>query len=285
MKLHNASADIFIPDNTPLEEAFARVTHLGIGAHQDDLEFMALHGIGECFDHTGGKWFGGITCTDGAGSSRVGPYAGYSDAEMMNVRVKEQRAAAVAGHYSVMIQLGYPSAATKELADPSLINDLRSILDAARPEVVYTHNLADKHQTHIGVTVAALEAMRSLPPEARPRRVIGCEVWRGLDWMDDAKKVVMDVSAHAVLGATLAEVFDSQIAGGKRYDLATAGRRAANATFYNPHATDKSSDVIYGMDLTPLVADPSLDIAGYACALTAELTADVSDKVGRALGI
>lgn len=283
MKLHNPSADIFVPDGAPLGEALSRITHMGIGAHQDDLEFMALHGIGECFDHAGGRWFGGVTCTDGGGSSRVGPYAEYSDEQMRRVRIGEQRAAAAAGRYAAMIQLGHPSAAVKTLADPSLRDDLRAILDASRPEVVYTHNLADKHPTHIGVTVAALEAIRSLPPEARPRKVIGCEVWRGLDWMDDAKKVVMDVTAHAALGAELALLFDSQIAGGKRYDLATAGRRAANATFFNPHATDRSSEVIYGMDLTPLAEDASLDIAAYAHGLAAELAADVRRKVEAAL--
>ena len=50
-------------------EALARVTHLGIGAHQDDLEFMAFHGILQCF-HSETDWFGGVTCTNGSGSAR-----------------------------------------------------------------------------------------------------------------------------------------------------------------------------------------------------------------------
>ena len=48
MRLRQSSADIFIPDGKPAEEALARITHLGIGAHQDDLEFMAFHGILQC---------------------------------------------------------------------------------------------------------------------------------------------------------------------------------------------------------------------------------------------
>ena len=52
MNLHRATADLFIPDDSSPEEALRRITHLGIGAHQDDLEFMAFHGILECFPGT-----------------------------------------------------------------------------------------------------------------------------------------------------------------------------------------------------------------------------------------
>ena len=71
-------------------EALARVTHLGIGAHQDDLEFMAFHGIKTCY-HSDAEWFGGVTCTNGSGSSRTGAYGRFSDEEMMAVRREEQR--------------------------------------------------------------------------------------------------------------------------------------------------------------------------------------------------
>ena len=76
MKLYNASAQIFVPDGKSVADALKRITHLGIGAHQDDLEFMAFHGILECFARDQ-KWFGGVTCTNGAGSSRTGAYAQY----------------------------------------------------------------------------------------------------------------------------------------------------------------------------------------------------------------
>ena len=52
----------------------------------------------------------------------------------------------------------------------------------------------------------------------------------------------MDVSGRDNLAAAMNGVFDSQIAGGKRYDLATIGRRAANATFFESHATDQAVD-------------------------------------------
>ncbi|MCP4425341.1 MAG: PIG-L family deacetylase, partial [Chloroflexi bacterium] len=65
LKLHSNTADIYIPDNAEVVTAVSRTTHLGIGAHQDDLEIMAYHGILACFDHND-KWFTGVTCTDGS---------------------------------------------------------------------------------------------------------------------------------------------------------------------------------------------------------------------------
>ena len=262
VKFHKAAADVFVPDGAAEEVALARTTHLGIGAHQDDLEFMAFHGITECHGRKD-RWFGGVTCTDGAGSARSGKYAGLADAEMAGLRQAEQRRAAEAGGYGVMIQLGYTSAEVKDRSDARLRNDLRGILEVTNPEVVYTHNLADKHPTHLAVVRAVVEAVRALPREKRPRRMIGCEGWRDLDWLPDDEKVVMDVSGHEELSAKLAACFASQIEGGKRYDLAVEGRRAANATFLDPQATDRATRVIFGMDLTPLVEDDALDPGEY----------------------
>ena len=215
MKLHNPTADIFIPDGQPVAAALQRITHLGIGAHQDDLEFMAFHGILACY-HRADQWFGGVTCTNGAGSARIGPYEKFTDAQMMAVRRQEQNTAADVGRYGAMIQLDYPSSAVKKAGGKELREDLLQILAATRPQIVYTHNLADKHDTHIGVAIAAVEALRALPAADRPAKVYGCEIWRDLDWLPDADKVLLDVSAHENLAAAVNGVFDSQIAGGKR---------------------------------------------------------------------
>jgi LmbE family N-acetylglucosaminyl deacetylase len=283
MKLHQSTAEIFVPDGQPVAQALRRVTHLGIGAHQDDLEFMAFHGILNCFTSEK-KSFGGVTCTNGSGSSRTGPYANLTDAQMMVIRRGEQNAAAMIGRYGVMLQLDYPSSAVKSPTDTRVKEDLKEILAATRPEIVYTHNLADKHDTHIGVVIAALQAMRELPRDQRPQRVWGCEVWRNLDWLPDTDKVLMDVSGRDNLAAALNGVFDSQIAGGKRYDLATAGRRASNATFFESHATDKATQLIFGMDFTPLVVDETADVADYVCGFIRKFEADVREKLTKRLG-
>ena len=284
MNLHQSTAEIFVPDGQPVAVALERITHLAIGAHQDDLEFMAFHGILKCFE-AGKNGFGGVVCTNGSGSARTGPYAEFTDAQMMAIRRQEQNAAATIGRYGAMIQLDHPSSAVKSSTDVTLKEDLKKILTATRPETVYTHNLADKHDTHIGVVIATLQALRELPVELRPQRIWGCEVWRALDWLPDADKVLMDVSGRSNLAAALNGVFDSQIAGGKRYDLATAGRRAANATFFESHKTDQTTELIFGLDLTPLVADPTADIVEYTCGFIDKFRADVRGKLTKRLGM
>ena len=283
MKLNQQTAEVFVPDATPKAEALQRVSHLGIGAHQDDLEFMAFHGILECLGKPD-RWFGGVTCTNGAGSARAGAYADYTDEEMQQVRRKEQDKAAVLGEYGVMVHLDYPSSAVKSPLDNRLKQDLLTILQATQPEVVYTHNPCDKHDSHIGVTVAMLQALRALPADQRPKQVIGCEVWRDLDWMGDDEKVVMDVSGHDEFATKLNACFDSQIAGGKRYDLATLGRRSANATFFDSHSTDDASQVIFGLNLTPLIEDDSMDIVSFVSDIIERFQEDVRKKLQQRLG-
>lgn len=266
MKLNNPTADVFVPDHQPLPEALRRTTHLAVGAHQDDLEFMAIHGIQECFRQPA-LWFTGVTCTDGAGSPRSGLYKDCSDAEMQKIRQREQRQAAVVGEYAAMLQLDYPSSALKDPKIPQVVDDLVEILTLTKPEVVYTHNPADKHPTHVAVFAAVLRALRRLPAEERTMRVYGCEIWRDLDWLPDNEKVILDVSGRTNLAAALSGVFDSQITGGKRYDLAVHGRRQANATFLGSHSVDQAELLTFAMDLTPLIKDSSLDpvdfVAGY----------------------
>lgn len=283
MKLHQPTADIFIPDRQPLEPALARITHLGIGAHQDDLEFMAFHGIKACY-HGDAQWFGGVTCTNGSGSSRTGDYEKFSDEQMMAVRREEQRQAAIVGRYGAMIQLDYPSKIAKDPADARLKEDLLAILRATQPRVIYTHNPADKHDTHIAVVVPVIQAIRELPADQRPEAVHACEVWRNLDWLPDAEKVVHDVSGHENLAASLNGIFDSQIAGGKRYDLAVQGRRRANATFFESHGVDASDALAFAMDLTPLIKDDTLDVLDYVTGFIDRFRADVVAKLGKRLG-
>lgn len=284
MKFHHSSAGLFIPDGLAETDALSRITHLGIGAHQDDLEFMAFHGILSCFARED-RWFGGVTCTNGAGSPRTGPYANLTDTDMMRIRRQEQNTAATIGGYAAMIQLDHPSSTVKSATDRSLVDDLSAILIATRPHVVYTHNPADKHDTHVGVTVAALQALRGMPVGLRPGKVIGCEVWRDLDWLPDNSKFLMDVSGRDNLAAALNGVFDSQITGGKRYDLATLGRRSANATFFDSHATDAATQLIVGMDLTPLVSADSADIVAFVREHIAAFQAEVTTKLSRRLGL
>ena len=149
--------------------------------------------------------------------------------------------------------LDYPSRVIKDGSQRSAIEDISGLLRACRPQVVYTHNLADKHDTHVAVALRVVEAARSLAPAERPQRLYGCAVWRGLDWLMDADKVMMDLSDQECLQAALLGVFDSQISGGKRYDLASLARRRANATYSESHQVDAFTGLSFAMDLTPLM--------------------------------
>lgn len=239
LQLSNPDARVFFPDGVDGSQGLERITHLGVGAHQDDLEFMAIHGILKCF-HDPERWFGGVICSDGAGSARQGAYADFTDAEMRSLRIEEQERAALMGGYGAIIQLAHPSSQLKDKSDSSAVDDLSSILAACGPEVVYTHQPADKHATHIAVMVRLITALRQLPAADRPKKVFGCEVWRGLDWVADDQKIALDVSGNDQLTEELNRIFASQIVGGKRYDLAVEGRKRANATFCDPQATDRS---------------------------------------------
>jgi LmbE family N-acetylglucosaminyl deacetylase len=262
MTFKKGTAELFIPDGKPADEALARVTHMGVGAHQDDLEIMAYDGILKCFGRDK-EWFCGVTVTNGAGSPRDGLYAHYTDDDMQKIRRAEQKKAAVVGEYGAMAFLDYASGEVKDPKNRNTVEDLKALLAKTKPSVVYTHNLADKHDTHVSVALRTIQALREMPEDRRPSKLLGCEVWRDFDWMNDADKVALNVSAHENLAVALVSLFDSQIAGGKRYDIATMGRRRANATYFASHGVDEAEYLIYAMDMTPLIMDAGRDIAGY----------------------
>ena len=252
------NSEVYIPDGSDPADALARTTYLCIAAHQDDIEIMAVEGILRAYENPE-LHFTGCVVTDGHGSPRAGKFANVSDDEMAQIRVEEQREAARIGKYSAQVFLGYPSSEVKKGGNQALKEDLKNLIRQTRPEVLYTHNLADKHATHVGVLMRVLEALRELEPEELPAKLIGCEVWRNLDWLSDEKKVVMDTSENKELQAQLVDVFVSQVQGGKNYTDAILGRRAANATFFASHATDKATGLSFGMDMTPLMMDKDLD--------------------------
>jgi len=280
MKLNQAASEIYVPDGASVDAALARTTHMAISAHQDDIEIMAADGILAGFGRDD-QWFLAVVMTDGAGSPRDGLYANYSDAEMRAVRRREQKKAAFVGEYTAVAFLDYPSSAVKSPAEAGPRQDLEALFRAARPGIVYTHNLADKHDTPVAVALRVIAAIRALPEALRPNRLYGCEVWRDLDWMVDSDKVLFRLDEHENLAAALLGVFDSQIAGGKRYDLATLARRRAHATYFESHAVDAAQMLTFAMDLTPLVQDVTIDPAEYAGAHIRRFAEDVNRRLAK----
>jgi LmbE family N-acetylglucosaminyl deacetylase len=278
MKMTAAKAEIWVPDGANESDALKRVTHLGIAAHQDDIEIMSMEGILEGFGNAN-KWFMAVITTNGAGSPRDGLYAAYTDDEMQVVRRLEQKKAAFVGEYSAVAFLDHSSSVMKDAGNAGPKEDIKAIVAATRPEVIYTHNLADKHDTHVSTALRTIAAIRELPADERPRKLYGCEVWRDLDWLVDDDKVVFALNGHENIQASVVGVFDSQIAGGKRYDLATMARRRAHATYYQSHAVDAAELINFGMDLTPLIQNDKLDLGEYIQGFIQRLSGDVSARL------
>jgi LmbE family N-acetylglucosaminyl deacetylase len=279
IELKAKTSEIYVPDGAAVETALSRTDYLSIAAHQDDVEIMALDGILKAFGLPD-KWFACAIVSNGAGSPRDGIYGRYTDDEMMTVRRLEQKKAAYVGEYSYVAFLDHPSSAVKSGSHPDPTADIRALLEASKPEIVYTHNLADKHDTHVGVTLHTLRAIRSLPAAARPSKLYGCEVWRDLDWMADSDKIAFALNERENIAMSLVGVFDSQIAGGKRYDLATMARRRAHATYHQSHSVDAAQMLNFAMDLTPLIEndalDPTVFVEGYLDRFRDEVRARIS---------
>jgi len=271
-------SEVFVPDGTPAEAALARTTHLGIGAHADDLEVMAIHGVLACHA-SDDQWFTGAVLTDGVGSVQDPARSLDADA-LRSVRRDEQRAAATLGRYGAQVFFDYSSGSVRDAKKTAVVGDLVTLLRATKPAVVYTHALTDAHDTHVAVTLRVLEACRALGPDERPPRVLGCEVWRDLDWLAPSDKVALPLDGNEELQAALLGVFRSQIDAGKRYDLAALGRRRANAVFSEQRAADRHPGVVWAMDLGPLVTT-GVDAVAFVRLLVRGLEEDAVDRIGR----
>ncbi|MDR3264187.1 MAG: PIG-L family deacetylase [Clostridiales bacterium] len=280
MTFNNHLAEVYIPDNAKK----GATVYLALAAHQDDIEIMAADGILKAFNDKNGSFVAVVT-TDGAGSARDGIYKNFSDADMMKIRRVEQKKAAVVGEYETLYLLNYQSSAVKSPNNIAITEDYVKILKKHKPYAVYTHNLLDKHDTHLGVVTKAVKAVRRLPKKDRPQKMYGCEVWRGLDWLSDSEKAAFDLSSNENMLAALLGVFDSQITGGKRYDLATQGRRLANATYSESHSIDTAKSITYALDLTPLITDDKADIIDFALSKIETFKKDAASKLDRVLNI
>ena len=280
MQFAHPKSDVYVPDGSDPAVALARTTHLCVIAHQDDIEINAYPAVADCYSRSD-RFLTGVTVTNGSGSSRTGPFANHTDEQMQVVRAEEQREAARLGKYNLQIQLGYPSSDVKQPGHAGVQADLTAIFSACKPQVVYLHQPLDKHDTHVAVLLRCLDAIRTLPVEQRPIKVLGIEAWRGLDWLMDDEKIALDCSAHPELKLPIMQVFASQIAGGKRYDIAALGRRQANATFHTSHATDQFTEVAWAIDLTPLVQDDRLTVAEFALARINRLRDYVAARIAK----
>ena len=270
--------NIYIPDGTSQDTALKRTTHMTIAAHPDDIELTSMAIIGKCMEDDE-KYFTGVVVSDGSSSPRTGAYADTTDKQMVNIRAKEQEKAAQAGKYNALVMLGYTSA---QIKNPEYIpphDELAALIEKCRPEYIFTHNPADRHDTHVAVMLRVIRAIKSLPEGIRPKRLIGCEVWRTLDWLPDGRKIMLDTSRYSKLSKELLGVFESQIAGGKQYDLAFYARQHANATFSQSHSCDEYECASIALDMTSLILDNGIEPEAFITNLIEEFKAEVTARI------
>ena len=273
MKL--TKGNIYLPKNRKDQP----VKWLCICAHQDDCEIMAIDGILKGY-YSKKYSFALVETTDGGGSARTGKFKDYTDEEMKRVRIKEQQEASEIGKYHSLYMLQYSSKEVKDRNNENIVNDYLQIIKELKPQVIYTHSVLDKHPTHIGVVLNVIKALRKLPMEEQPMLFYGCEVWRGLDWISDERKIGFDVSRNEKLQKKILNVFESQIAGGKAYTKASIGRRYQNATYYQSHSVDNYKMISYAIDMKPLLKNPDLSVKEFALSFVDDLRNEISEVIG-----
>jgi LmbE family N-acetylglucosaminyl deacetylase len=254
-----------------------KIREMCIVAHQDDIEFMTFSAILNCYNKN--EKFGACVVTDGRGSPRTGEFASCTDDDMVEIRNKEQIKAGEIGRYGFVSLLMYPKPEVIKPENVNVTNDIQYLLERFRPEVVYTHNLADKHDTHVAVATKVIKSIKRMDRSHRPKALLGGEAWRSLDWLLDEEKVVRDVSDKPELSMNLLKVFESQIAGGKMYDVAVNGRRCANATFHESHNVDEMKKAEYFLDMTPLVENDTLSPSDFMTEVIDRMKNDVTNRL------
>jgi len=142
-----------------------------------------------------------------------------------------------------------PSSNLKKV-DRSVAEKLAAILSEIKPKELYIHSPFDKHPTHIGAMKVSLEAVKLLPKEIKPEKLYGCEVWRGLDWMEgDEDLKVIHFDDEVGLSDYILSSFSSQNES-KNYLDAAKGRRKSNATFSESHSVNQAGEAALYVDLS-----------------------------------
>jgi LmbE family N-acetylglucosaminyl deacetylase len=278
----NPDSEIHILDGSSQKHGLAKTTHLGIGAHQDDLEIIAVPGILTSHSQPN-LHFSGVIVSNGSGAPRGPGFEDYSESQYIKIRNQEQIQAANIGQYQALILLGYQSSSIRNPLQTDVPADLTGIIELTSPEIIYTHNPFDRHPTHAAVCFRTIAALRELPESKKPSQVFGLACWRDLDWLAPDQIIPFDCSDNQQLQRDLLDVFQSQNAG-KAYTEGVLARRKSGATFYNSHQLNQMDSLVLGLDLTPLIDDPQLDLRIYLDRYLKDFYSEILDLSDQLLG-
>ena len=107
------------------------------------------------------------------------------------------------------------------------------------------------------------------------------EVWRSLDWLTVKDRLIFDTSKYPDIASGVITAFESQCTPLKRFDLAALGRRLGNATFQAPRDNDLTNSCNLGVDLMPLVENPTLDIREFTLNLIGNFYKEADELLTR----
>jgi LmbE family N-acetylglucosaminyl deacetylase len=284
MNLKNKDAEIYVPDGVSVDEAVKRANRLVIAAHQDDIELMAFHGVLEALKDGGNKLFG-VVATTGSISIHGDDHVFHSVSDIRQTRIQEQKEAADLGKYSAIAFLSYSSHEVKDCHISQPTKDLIALIDEIRPHSVYLHNPFDRHDTHVALCLRSIDALREAAKRGwKPEHVYGCEVWRGLDWLVHCDQIALAVHDPDSLSERLVGKFKSQLTGTKHYDLAARGRRIANATYHEATNMSPTHEIIFAVDLLPLIEDPCISIHDFVKHIVDRFESDILNRIDRYRG-
>ncbi len=277
MKNLNQRASCYDPRDDSSTSAIQKTAFLGIGAHQDDLEFMCFDAI---LKGLNGDGFSALILSDGSGSARNHSHQNLSPQEFSQLRNEEQKNAAKLASYKQLIQLNHPSSVIKE-RNASLIAEISDIIQASSPQVIYTHNPFDKHLSHVATLECVVSAILELAPQDRPKKLIGCEVWRSLDWLPQKRKLIFEIDAEAQIRDQLLECFPSQSGESKNYSKAVQGRRICNATFLDSYNKDQFLQVEYAIDLSEVISQKPVSLHNFSNRVLEEFKTEIFLNLGQ----
>jgi hypothetical protein len=196
-----------LPAASPLHVARAGHAPLRRSAHQDDIEIMAHAGICDCLEANRARkplaaWW---SPTAPAPRALVQVLELHRRADAVGIRrdgatprrrsSAATRSSSSSAHPSADVKSGGPRRGVARRPHTAIF------AGACSPECRLSAQPGGQARHPRRRARRCLEALRALPPGARPRRVLGCEVWRDLDWLVDADKVALDSGRHPELAA------------------------------------------------------------------------------------
>lgn len=245
------------PAGSNIQSALAKANSIAVVAHADDALIM-LPDQATAVGGTSGLIE--ILVTDGAGS--VLPPGCRTQSELVALREHEEIRVAQRAGFGGVIFLRASSATVRDTGERRVTQSIAAILACTHPEILVTHNPFDRHPTHLAVLARVLDAICRVPRRAWPLRLLGGEVWGGLDFLPAEIVQAHDISAQIETIGELMRLYETQNIN-QHYDLGAVGRYLSHATFHSSHARNEAVAMALTIDMTALLGRPASSLPDF----------------------